>query len=226
MNKRTSFALREKLVGLMVIGVTAFHLTFARAETVHVVDGDTLVLGDNTIRMEGIDAPELAQTCKDPSGNTYRCGHVSKAFLEKLASSTPVTCKGSELDAYDRRIATCFAGSINLNQKMVENGQAYAFRQYSEKYIAEETEARMARRGLWSGTAQLPWEYRAKKWQVADQTAPADCPIKGNITSRGRIYHTPWSPHYSRTRINERAGERWFCSEIEALAAGWRPPSG
>lgn len=226
MNKRISLALRGITVGLMVIGETATARTSANAETVRVVDGDTLVLGDDTIRMQGIDAPELAQTCRNASGKTYRCGQISKAFLEKLISKGSVSCNGSELDAYDRRIATCFAGSINLNRKMVESGQAYVFRRYSQQYIPEETEARMARRGLWSGTAQLPWDYRAQKWQVADQTAPTGCPIKGNITARGRIYHTPWSPHYSRTRINEKAGERWFCSEIEALAAGWRPPAG
>lgn len=226
MNKRNSSLQRGVFFGSALLFLSPLVGTNAVAETVRIVDGDTLVLGDDTIRLEGIDAPELAQTCKNAAGKPYRCGQTSKRFLQTLVSSGPVTCSGSELDAYERRIATCFVGSVNLNQKMVENGQAYAFLRYSEQYITEETGARMAKRGLWSGSAQLPWDYRKQKWLVADQTAPTDCPIKGNITSRGRIYHTPWSPHYSRTRINEKAGERWFCSEIEALAAGWRPPSG
>jgi hypothetical protein len=59
---------------------------------------------------------------------------------------------------------------------------------------------------------------------VADQAAVSgDCPIKGNITSSGHIYHMPWSPWYEKVRIDTAKGERWFCSEREALAAGWRP---
>jgi hypothetical protein len=49
--------------------------------------------------------------------------------------------------------------------------------------------------------------------------------IKGNIGSNGdRIYHTPESPYYSRTKIDESKGERWFCTEEEAIEAGWRAP--
>jgi len=50
------------------------------------------------------------------------------------------------------------------------------------------------------------------------------CVIKGNISENGRIYHVPGSPSYDRTKIDESKGERWFCSEAEARAAGWRPP--
>ncbi|MEP4770969.1 MAG: thermonuclease family protein [Roseibium sp.] len=82
MNRRISLALRGITVGLMVIGETAIALTSAHADTVRVVDGDTLVLGDDTIRMQGIDAPELAQTCQNTAGKTYRCGQIAKAFLE------------------------------------------------------------------------------------------------------------------------------------------------
>jgi len=84
--------------------------------------------------------------------------------------------------------------------------------------------ARQSKRGIWAGSAEPPWDFRKSKWQIAGARAPAGCPIKGNISANGRIYHTPWSPHYARTRINEAAGERWFCSEDEAMAAGWRPP--
>ena len=47
--------------------------------------------------------------------------------------------------------------------------------------------------------------------------------IKGNVARDGeRIYHTPWSPWYGRTKISEGKGERWFCDEGAAQAAGWR----
>ena len=53
---------------------------------------------------------------------------------------------------------------------------------------------------------------------------PVDgCAIKGNVTRNGRIYHMPWSPWYGQVTIDETQGKRWFCSETEAMAAGWRP---
>jgi hypothetical protein len=64
----------------------------------------------------------------------------------------------------------------------------------------------------------------ADRWERAAETPPAGCPIKGNIGAEGeRIYHTPWSPWYARTKIDEDKGERWFCDEAEAIEAGWRP---
>ena len=56
-----------------------------------------------------------------------------------------------------------------------------------------------------------------------EQAAPNGCAIKGNVTAHGRIYHMPWSPWYEQVKIEARKGKRWFCSEAEALAAGWRP---
>lgn len=60
---------------------------------------------------------------------------------------------------------------------------------------------------------------------AATDKSPEKCRIKGNISSKGeRIYHTPKSRWYSRTKISTSKGERWFCSEAEARKAGWRPP--
>jgi micrococcal nuclease len=58
----------------------------------------------------------------------------------------------------------------------------------------------------------------------AASSPPGTCAIKGNISRNGRVYHLPSSASYTRTTIDESKGERWFCSEQEALAAGWRPP--
>lgn len=76
---------------------------------------------------------------------------------------------------------------------------------------------------IWQSESQLAWEYRADRWARAAAEAPEGSPIKGNISNNGeRIYHTPWSPTYAKTRIDESKGERWFCDEAEAIAAGWR----
>ncbi len=61
--------------------------------------------------------------------------------------------------------------------------------------------------------------------QSADENVPSQCVIKGNINSKGeRIYHVPGGRYYDRTKIDTSKGERWFCTEAEAKAAGWRPP--
>ena len=196
----------------------------AEAAPIRVIDGDTIVFHGEKLRLEGIDAPELGQRCSDAAGKKWACGQETKARLAALTSLGKVTCSGNSHDAYGRRIATCFVSGRNINADLVRSGHALAFRRYSLRYDAEELDARLARRGVWSGNFEMPWDYRARRWQVARQQAPDGCPIKGNISVNGRIYHAPWSPHYSRTRINEAAGERWFCSEAEAIAAGWRAP--
>jgi endonuclease YncB( thermonuclease family) len=58
----------------------------------------------------------------------------------------------------------------------------------------------------------------------APSAPPTGCLIKGNISQSGKIYHVPDSPSYDQTKIDESKGERWFCTETEARAAGWRAP--
>ena len=84
------------------------------------------------------------------------------------------------------------------------------FRRYSDRFTEEEEDARAAGVGLWQTEFEPPWEYRAKRWEVAAQEAPDGCPIKGNINRQGeRIYHTPWgSQWYDRTKISPAQGEQ------------------
>ena len=77
--------------------------------------------------------------------------------------------------------------------------------------------------GIWQGEAQPAWEYRAQRWTGAEPKAPQGCAIKGNVTANGKIYHMPWSPWYAQIKMDPDKGRRWFCTEAEALAAGWRP---
>ncbi|MGE0698117.1 MAG: thermonuclease family protein, partial [Hyphomicrobiaceae bacterium] len=107
---------------------------------------------------------------------------------------------------------------------LVRRGLAWAFTRYSLTYVREEAIARAARIGIWAGPSQPPWDYRAARWTTASDSgeAPAGCPIKGNVTPNGRIYHVPWSPWYGRIKMDGSKGKRWFCTEQEAIAAGWR----
>ena len=134
-----------------------------------------------------------------------------------------MTCEQKDQDRYGRIVAVCRVGEEDLNAWLVAEGWALAYRQYSKAYIAEEEAASAARKGIWRGTFVPPWEWRQGKRLEAEAAQGGDCRIKGNIGSKGeRIYHVPGGRYYDATQIDPSKGERWFCSEAEAQAAGWR----
>lgn len=197
--------------------------SLAQAGAARVVDGDTLEIAGVTYRLHGIDAPEAGQSCDKRGGGKWACGKSAIAYMEDLVAGG-VTCDDRGADGYGRTIGVCRAGGVDINARMVESGHAWAFVKYSADYADIEAEARAKGEGVWQAETQTPWDYRAGKWQVATQDAPSGCPIKGNISKQGMIYHAPWSPWYSKTKVSLKNGERWFCSEAEAVEAGWRAP--
>lgn len=209
--------------GLLALGLCTLA---ASAQTItgkpQIVDGDTIIIGTEAIRLHGIDAPEAGQMCA-----AMRCGRVAISALAEIAEGKHVLCEGRERDAHGRLVAKCRVGKIDVGAELVRRGMAWAFVKYSDDYLLAETEARNRRMGIWAQQQPLqsPWEYRAQRWRASAQEAPEGCPIKGNITQQGeKIYHAPWSPWYSKTMINIRKGERWFCDERSAVEAGWRAP--
>ena len=198
-----------------------------------VVDGDSLALAGERIRLHGIDAPESAQTCH-AGGSRWRCGERATRGLRERIGGRTVTCEERDVDRYGRIVAVCRAGGEDLNAWMVERGLALAYRRYSRAYVGEEAAARSARRGLWRGDFVAPWDWRRGERLAGTETrgvqgsgstsgGAGNCRIKGNVSRSGeRIYHVPGAQHYERTRISPAKGERWFCSEAQARAAGWR----
>lgn len=211
-----------KRIALATLFAWCVLITGAFGET-RIVDGDTLKIDDTTYRINGIDAPEYGQKCKKPSGS-WQCGKEAVAELERFAARKQIRCEPLGLDDYGRTIATCLADDEDIGAHMVRSGMAWAFVKFSKKYVNEEAQARSERLGIWQSDTQTAWDYRAARWDVAAQEAPKGCPIKGNISKNGRIYHAPWSPWYTRTKVSVNKGERWFCNEAEAVAAGWRAP--
>lgn len=122
---------------------------------VRIVDGDSLVMHDIRIRLRGIDAPELAQTCSH-GGTSYPCGREAQAALARLVSGRPVICQTHGNDRYGRILARCMVGTTELNREMVQAGWALAYGDYS----AEERAARQARQGLWRGEFMRPQDWR------------------------------------------------------------------
>jgi endonuclease YncB( thermonuclease family) len=227
------------------IALAAFLLsaTPLLAETIvgraSVIDGDTLEIRGTRIRFHGVDAPESAQTCQSTDGKAYRCGQQAALALSDKIGIANVSCEQKDIDRYQRIVAVCSAKGEDLNAWLVQEGYALAYRQYGTDYVPQETAAKNAKQGIWAGTFTPPWDWRKGRREESasiGSTAPApsmptagtaDCKIKGNISAKGeRIYHVPGSRHYVRTVLNEATGERWFCSESEAIAAGWRAPRG
>lgn len=198
-----------------------------------VIDGDTIEIHGQRIRFNGIDAPESAQQCDDARGFRYQCGAKAAAALDGfLAVSRPVRCTFVAWDHYGRFVGDCRrTDGASVGSWMVENGQALDWPRYSHgAYASQQMKAEAAKVGLWAGTFQAPWDWRAEHRDSGRSTsAPlfaagnGGCTIKGNISADGeRIYHMPGQKFYGVTKISEAKGERWFCSEDEALAAGWR----
>jgi endonuclease YncB( thermonuclease family) len=195
-----------------------------------VTDGDSLEIGDTRIRLFGVDAVEGRQSCTR-AGREWACGEEAARKLRSLIGDRSIACKQRDIDDYGRIVAVCRAGNTDLAAEMARSGFATAYRRYSNDYVDEESEAREARRGIWAGEFTAPGSYRGEQRAASEQPAPRQqpqrggCSIKGNVNGEGeRIYHTAASPAYRDTEIDEERGERWFCTEAEARAAGWRPP--
>ena len=189
----------------------------------NVIDGDTIDINGQRIRLEGIDAPETAQTCGLNGGGTWPCGRAAAKALLALVNNADVACDSRGYDKYSRLLAVCFVDGKEINSMLVRTGYAWAFVKYSATYLEDEKTAQASNLGVWQGPAQAPWDFRHQGWQTAEAAAPKGCAIKGNISRSGQIYHMPWSPWYEKVTIDPNRGERWFCTEAEAQAAGWRP---
>ncbi len=138
-----------------------------------VTDGDTLVVngkrqrtrcvGGTRVRLFGIDAPELRQKCRHPSGVNMLCGRAAASFLLEHVTGGTVQCRGNSEDRYGRLIAVCFVGGKDLNAMMVGEGWALAYRAHSDKYVPQENAARGASKGIWAMRFAPPWEWRGGK---------------------------------------------------------------
>ncbi len=129
-----------------------------------VIDGDTIDINHNRIRLVGIDAPETKQKCLDKNYFEYLCGEVSTAFLKKLISNKTVECSYEEKDIYQRYLGNCKLGEMNINYEMVKNGMAiiYNLKDADDELKNLENTAQKKKLGIWQGAFQEPKDYRKK----------------------------------------------------------------
>jgi endonuclease YncB( thermonuclease family) len=130
----------------------------ALAQPVRVVDGDTIRIQGVSVRLSGIDAPELSQLCAGKP-----CGLEARAALRRLTFSKNVTCVEQTRDRYKRIVARCVADGVDIAAAMTRAGHALAYRQYGSAYVLEEDEARLAGAGMWAGAFEAPWDWRRAK---------------------------------------------------------------
>ena len=192
--------------------------------TIRVIDGDTIEVADVTVRLHGIDAPEVDQMCETRTGQPFPCGVFVSEQVHARYDGKRTNCTVVTTDRYGRYVAKCMVNGRDIGEDIVLEGWAEAYRRYSMDYDLAEKSAQVRGVGLWAGSMQSPAEFRAGQAAAQGGTAPDQgCIIKGNISNSGHIYHMPHNRDYAATRINEARGERWFCTEAEARAAGWRP---
>lgn len=213
-----------------------------------VSDGDTLVLNGKTFRLDGIEAPQTDQTCLDEQGAVWRCGIDARNSLTAHIGGRNIRCDDAGPDAVyrKRRLGTCWAegDTSSLNQWLVREGWALVDTNW--RFKADERDARDSRKGLWKGCFVSPqllrrWTKNVAKllgaacpesddWRVLNTlfpdypAMPTGCAIKGKLAARALmfgkrgIYHMESCRSYRRTH----KPERWFCSEDEARAEGFR----
>lgn len=163
-----------------------------------VIDGDTIEIRGERIRLHGFDAPEMGQTCSDASGRPYRCGQRAAMFLADWIGSAPVSCQRRGSDRFGRTVGACMANGQPFGAVMVAAGWALPDVRHGGAALSRYAgKAREARRGMWAGNFTTPWEWRAAQRRGGGSGHSG--PPRTNCTelrARGLAPVMRGSPHY------------------------------
>jgi endonuclease YncB( thermonuclease family) len=240
-------ALPSKRALILLLAASSASQAFGGTAVVR--DGSTLQLAGVTYRLDGVDVPALDQMCIDEHADAWACGLEARDRLSRLIGGREVRCDDLGLAPYKKRhLGTCTVEgeSASLNQLLVRQGYALNFEPDAKgRFVQDEAGAKDDRRGLWKGCFVAPADFRLGRKDGAllgescradkdreiravlfpeDPAMPPGCSIKGKFAVRARvtgnvgIYHLQGCPSYpALTRP-----DRWFCSEEDAQAAGFR----
>jgi endonuclease YncB( thermonuclease family) len=216
-----------------------------------VTDADTLIVDGTIFQLDGIEGPQTDQVCLDESGAKWPCGIAARDRLREWIGKRAVRCddKGADRIFRKRRKGVCWieGETASLNQWLVREGWAFNLEPSAKgRFKADQESARDNRKGLWKGCFVSPEALRRytisttpllgaacpkdNTWPVREAlfpdrpVMPPGCPIKGRVAMRAQIaanqgiYHPEACSSYARTKNPHR----WFCSEEEAQAEGFR----
>ncbi len=187
------------------------------------VSGIRLRVAGTDVQLSGIEAPESGQMC-----GQRMCATQAKSALQKLVQGKRATCavSGAADGEGQPASATCTIDGADLAAQLVRGGNVFATAGFFASYDSQEREAKNSKLGVWRAGADRPAEYRSKVYDEARKSAPDGCPIKGVINGTAKTYVAPWSAGYDKAKVRTSRGERWFCSEEDARAAGWKAAAG
>ncbi|WP_178130515.1 thermonuclease family protein [Reyranella sp. CPCC 100927] len=137
-----------------------------------VIDGGTIVINGQRLRLAGLDAPDNAQICQGPDNIAYDCGVEARRALAVIIASRDVRCSGDRRDRYRRPLVTCQIGETDIGRELVRLGWAMAAQ--SSDYGVEEDDARAQGRGLWQGPFQRPDDWRRARAMLPSGVAPKE----------------------------------------------------
>jgi endonuclease YncB( thermonuclease family) len=241
MRSRTSL-----LASFVILILATLPASRSLAADAIVRDGNSVQLADVTFRLDGIEAPAFDQMCIDEHADAWACGAAARDQLTKLIGDKQVRCDDLGLDpSFKKRhlgVCTVEGEATSLNQLMVRNG--FALADAKGKFKGDETAANNDKRGLWKGCFVTPTDFRRWKKDAAlnggacradrdreirealfpdDPVMPAGCNIKGKYAVRARVTGNTGIYHLQTCRSYPGLDQdRWFCSEEDAQAAGFR----
>ena len=166
MIKKFSNFIKENPVILIIIILGAVIMEYGfneGREDYRIIDGDTIVLNGEKIRLRGMDAPEMKQSCRNSDWKKIQCGEIAKGKLIEMIGDNKVICDIKGKDRYKRKLGYCYVGTLNLNQEMVKRGYAVSYSKYDTNFVADERVAREKKLGFWAGKFENPEKWRRKQ---------------------------------------------------------------
>ena len=189
------------------------------AGQVWIIDGDTLQIEQKIVHLAGIDAPELGQRCLLEE-KEWRCGLEAALALRKLVAFGGVVCSSEHEGTLVS--GRCTAAGKDLAEVLVSQGYAMALPDAFPAYQAAETAAQDAKLGLWRGDFVRPADWRRGARLPGETTDTVFCVVKGTVTEKDqKLFLIPSDDDYHSREIDPARGERMFCSDDEAILAGW-----